>query len=478
MEKKIKEENLSLALEFIVNSFGKEVLLNPNKVKSILSDLIPKLETEIKWIVDAINLGVTKILLDENLQDELSKEEAINKVISIFQKEYISELRMDYVLDNLYYAIGWKEEKVADLKEYKESRNKNNETQYKNSNVEDYKSYEEENIINDDDEDELDSLKFTNENIKLKKEPQNYNVNKPPQNTNKKNKKWLLLILLIPILITGISFAYNSLRKPQNIEVTDYKFNEDYDVKDTTYIFPKDKTIEMAVTLSADNTSKLNMDKLSYVVSDPSLCTYKKESNKCFFTGLDEGNIELQICYEGKELKTILIQFINGKGQQGNELQQEQEKSELDKQKEEELQREQAKQEEEAYYSSSEFIEGYIRPIVESYVTSYPYSRNSNDLSYVNPYVTKSGKLYKELVESIPNTYAKGISIELISYSIDDIYYENGRYIAKTNTEYVITKPEEVKHQREYQEFIVVREGSSYYIDKYQNWSRFDMYNM
>ena len=36
MAAEIKEENLSLALRFIVEKFGKDALLNQNKVKAIL----------------------------------------------------------------------------------------------------------------------------------------------------------------------------------------------------------------------------------------------------------------------------------------------------------------------------------------------------------------------------------------------------------------------------------------------------------
>ena len=42
----IKEENLSLALRYIVDNFGKNTLLNAQKVESILSDLIPRETTE------------------------------------------------------------------------------------------------------------------------------------------------------------------------------------------------------------------------------------------------------------------------------------------------------------------------------------------------------------------------------------------------------------------------------------------------
>ena len=51
MAAEIKEENLSLALRFIVEKFGKDALLNQNKVKAILPDLLSnKFTTETSWV--------------------------------------------------------------------------------------------------------------------------------------------------------------------------------------------------------------------------------------------------------------------------------------------------------------------------------------------------------------------------------------------------------------------------------------------
>ena len=124
MANEIREENLSLALRYIVDNFGKDTLLNANKVESILSDLIPRSSTDINWAVDAIKLGIMKILLDENNIDEQSQKQAIQRAEEVFKKQYVAELRMNYILDNLSYALGWNNTKVDNLKVYEANKNK------------------------------------------------------------------------------------------------------------------------------------------------------------------------------------------------------------------------------------------------------------------------------------------------------------------------------------------------------------------
>ena len=123
MAAEIKEENLSLALRFIVEKFGKDALLNQNKVKAILPDLLSnKFTTETSWVMDAINSGIVGILLNPNN----TNEEAIEKAKDVFENHYVTEIRQEYVLDCLSYALGWTNTKVDSLDEYKAKVNKKN----------------------------------------------------------------------------------------------------------------------------------------------------------------------------------------------------------------------------------------------------------------------------------------------------------------------------------------------------------------
>ena len=100
----IKAKNLSLALRYIVDNFGKNTLLNPGKVEAILMDLIPESTMEINWTIDAINSGVMKVFVEGNSVDEQSRQEVLERATEIFKESCITGLRMDYILDNISYA--------------------------------------------------------------------------------------------------------------------------------------------------------------------------------------------------------------------------------------------------------------------------------------------------------------------------------------------------------------------------------------
>ena len=90
MAETIKARNLSLALRYIVDNFGKNTLLNPGKVEAILTDLIPQSEIEINWIIDSINSGIMKVFVEGKSSDDQSRQEILEKATEIFEK-YDSE---------------------------------------------------------------------------------------------------------------------------------------------------------------------------------------------------------------------------------------------------------------------------------------------------------------------------------------------------------------------------------------------------
>ena len=119
----IKAKNLSLSLRYIVDNFGKNTLLNPGKVEAILMDLIPESTMEINWTIDAINSGVMKVFVEGNSVDEQSRQEVLERATEIFKESCITGLRMDYILDNISYALGWSDVEVDNLSEYELKRN-------------------------------------------------------------------------------------------------------------------------------------------------------------------------------------------------------------------------------------------------------------------------------------------------------------------------------------------------------------------
>ena len=336
MANEIREENLSLALRYIVDNFGKDTLLNANKVESILSDLIPRSSTDINWAVDAIKLGIMKILLDENNIDEQSQKQAIQRAEEFFKKQYVAELRMNYILDNLSYALGWNNTKVDNLKVYEANKNKKSSKKLQLKKEEKQSDNQKQNR---NDQSKNDNLKYEeilkqpyteipqkqpikknteNNQDSRNKDPfknvDNSKNNKPKQpnrydNSNKSNKKFLWLLLIPLVLILGF-LGSKLFFGVGDVTVSYFNFNSAYDLQGSTYIFDEDESVELNIKLDAKNPSKIDDSKVSYSVDDSGICNYTKEgANKCILIGMGEGTTTLRIYYDGKEIKSIGIGF-------------------------------------------------------------------------------------------------------------------------------------------------------------------------
>ena len=313
----IKEENLSLALRYIVDNFGKNTLLNAQKVESILSDLIPRETTEMNWAVDAINLGIMKILLDENIVDDKGRQEALKKAEDVFKRQYVAELRMNYILDNLSYALGWSNVKVDNLKEYElKKKSKPSKKLQLKKEEKTYESPINKPTVDNKKAEPKNSNKIKNDEEKNKKKYPNPNPNPNPKpkdqskfNTQNSNNKKFLLLLLIPIIIV-IFLITKLFSGVGDVTVSDFYFNTQYDLQGSTYVFDENETVELNITLDADNPKKINDGKVSYSVDDSNICNYTKiGSYKCSLMGMNEGTTVLRIYYDGKEIDSINIGF-------------------------------------------------------------------------------------------------------------------------------------------------------------------------
>ncbi|WP_343002604.1 TcaA NTF2-like domain-containing protein [Intestinibacter bartlettii] len=316
MAAEIKEENLSLALRFIVEKFGKDALLNQDKVKAILPDLLSnKFTTETSWVMDAINSGIVGILLNPNN----TNEEAIEKAKDVFEKHYVTEIRQEYVLDCLSYALGWTNTKVDSLDEYKAKVNKKNskpkfnlekEIVFKDS-IDDNNKHNEQKepdydeILNQQKEEYRQepintNRQFDNTNLNNRNNQNNYN----DSNGNKKK-----LLLLIPLLLIIIGLGVTKLFSgPGDVEVSDFYFSPQTKLNGTTYMIDKNETVQLNITLDAKNKDKIDKDKISYSLDDNTVCNYKKETyNKCILVGVGEGTTTLRIYYNDKEIQAINI---------------------------------------------------------------------------------------------------------------------------------------------------------------------------
>lgn len=316
MAAEIKEENLSLALRFIVEKFGKDALLNQDKVKAILPDLLSnKFTTETSWVMDAINSGIVGILLNPNN----TNEEAIEKAKDVFEKHYVTEMRQEYVLDCLSYALGWTNTKVDSLDEYKAKVNKKNSKPKLNLEKEIVfkDSIDDNNKHNEQKEPDYDEIlnqqkeEYRQEPINTNRQFDNTNLNNRnnQNNYNDSNGNKKKLLLLIPLLLIIIGLGVTKLFSgPGDVEVSDFYFSPQTKLNGTTYMIDKNETVQLNITLDAKNKDKIDKDKISYSLDDNTVCNYKKETyNKCILVGVGEGTTTLHIYYNDKEIQAINI---------------------------------------------------------------------------------------------------------------------------------------------------------------------------
>lgn len=127
-----KEKNLSESLRYIYERFGIEAFLNDKKIYSLLIDLIPGNKMEINWLIDAINIGAVKPLV-ETQKDNLNKEECKNKMIGIFRANEISKDRTMYIVNCLFYGVKWTD-KIVSLEDIKAQREQEKLKEQQNTN--------------------------------------------------------------------------------------------------------------------------------------------------------------------------------------------------------------------------------------------------------------------------------------------------------------------------------------------------------
>ena len=316
MAAEIKEENLSLALRFIVEKFGKDALLNQNKVKAILPDLLSnKFTTETSWVMDAINSGIVGILLNPNN----TNEEAIEKAKDVFENHYVTEMRQEYVLDCLSYALGWTNTKVDSLDEYKAKLNKKNSKPKLNleKDIVFKDSIDDNNKHNEQKEPDYDEI-LNQQKEEYRQEPVNTNRQFNDNNLNNRNnqnnynnsngnKKKLLLLIPLLLIILGLGIAKLS-GGPGDVEVSDFYFTPQTKLNGTTYMIEDGETVELNLTFDAKKENKIDKNKISYSLDDNKVCNYQKQTyNKCILVGVGEGTTTLRIYYDDKEIQTINI---------------------------------------------------------------------------------------------------------------------------------------------------------------------------
>ncbi len=118
----IKDNNLSESLRYIYEQRGIDTFLNEKIVYAILVDLMPKNSREINWVIDAINSGAIKPLIEAE-KNNLNKDESKQKSRKIFDDNEINKSRTTYLLESFYYGFKWTD-KIISLKEIKDRERK------------------------------------------------------------------------------------------------------------------------------------------------------------------------------------------------------------------------------------------------------------------------------------------------------------------------------------------------------------------
>ena len=121
------EKNLSESLRYIYEHKGIDTFLNEKIMYSILSDLIPRKTKEINWVIDAINSGAVKPLIEAE-KNNFNKEEYKQKARKIFESNEINESRINYLLNSFFYGLKWTDKIISfeDIKQKEKiSQNKN-----------------------------------------------------------------------------------------------------------------------------------------------------------------------------------------------------------------------------------------------------------------------------------------------------------------------------------------------------------------
>lgn len=297
MSDKKLEENLGGALRFIIKNFGENSLLDSTHLSVMISELRPNLPKESAWLKEALDMGIVEILLDNKNTNDLNRKIAINKARLIMEENHIPQKRINFILENLKYALKWpkhinvKDKKIQkyllednlnqeEILDEPDDTNQNNQMENKNS--------DNENNINSQGSQENDhSLSSVNKK-------HNYMIP-------------LFILVFVGIIGTAILIGLNT----SQVEVNEIIFDMEYKKDESTYVFKKGDFIIMNLTVDSNKEQKIDKKNLSYVVDDTSICKVSDEFEKCRITGIGIGTTTIHVYYGNKLIKNIEISFEN-----------------------------------------------------------------------------------------------------------------------------------------------------------------------
>lgn len=138
------------------------------------------------------------------------------------------------------------------------------------------------------------------------------------------NTKKLLCIVVAVLLVIFIGlklFSQKTEDKNTEISVTGISFDCDYKKDGDRYVFMEDDEIELSISLDSNDSKNIDFDNISYSIDNTDICNYSTRSNKnsCILHFLNEGVITFKVYYEGKEIYSVVIEFIKNENEEDSD---------------------------------------------------------------------------------------------------------------------------------------------------------------
>ena len=294
-----------------------------------------------------------------------------------------------------------------------------------------------------------------------------YCGNNIDESRNEKNSSPILkiaIVMLSLVLLAGGGYLLLRGKLLNNdISINEIIIDGDYKMNNDTYVFDLNKV----VILNPKVESSKDVD-LEYEIEDSSVATLVKLDNKCSIVGIKPQETNLNI-YNGDEiLKVVKISFVENNN--GNDISSDTNSelsTNINNQDNTATNKPGANTQTEERIPVEE-----IELLMNSFYNNYEDAINYGMVSNVSGDLVQNGELYNEFNRTIPNTYEKGIKIQLEDYNKINIQrISNEQYRVTYVAKWTIYNPnnDETRLQSEQADYIVKKSGSSYKIDKMQN---------
>lgn len=301
-----------------------------------------------------------------------------------------------------------------------------------------------------------------------------YSEQTPQHSGDSKNLMKIIAIVVSICLVLGGSFIL--LKESvfsEDVSIEDVVVDGEYEMEGDTYVFGVNKTVIIEPKI---NSSSDKLD-LSYKLDDSSIANVVKLNNKCSIVGLKEQGTNLNIYGGDKILKVLKISFKDDSKSKsatnGNSSSSTVKNKTTTRNNSSTKNNSSSKNNDTTQSSSSSIPLDDITYFMSGYFNDYVDAMNYGDFSIISGELTTGGNAYNQYKKSIPHAYEKGITISLRGFDkVSAKKVSNGVYSITYTVDWEIYNPEEETYrlQREYADYIVKQSGSSYKLDRLENW--------